>query len=390
MSNLYDAVVAACGSSPYAAFRFMTRPHLTRLDGFAANLLEDNGVQIDVRIDADENYGEITGVHIERLLVVADSAAVAFNRAVLDPLKYLYDGGFDQQVVLLIDALDEALQHQGTETILDLISNMRGLPRQIRLVLTARPETAVLSHFEHESVPHLILDAASARNIGDIEKYISQQLDQTENLRPPVFGDVPTLPRNMFIEQLAHASGGNFLYLVWLLRAIAAGTQRLDTIEDLPQRLDGIYREFLRTRTFGRNRQQWRSLYRPVLGVLAAAQAPLSVQQIVQLTGRPKQDVLDALLDVQQFLEPLYIDRDLYLLYHHTIFALFEEDLPHSAPRGTSVVSRHTSSHEGAPCECRLYVWMPGCATSQRASSTASASRNTGTSRSSCWPCCCA
>jgi hypothetical protein len=56
-----------------------------------------------------------------------------------------------------------------------------------------------------------------------------------------------------FITRVAAASESNFLHLLWLLRAIAAGTQRFDKLEALPQGLDGVYREFLCTRTVGRD-----------------------------------------------------------------------------------------------------------------------------------------
>lgn len=83
------------------------------------------------------------------------------------------------------------------------------------------------------------------------------------------------MPEASFVERVAAASLGNFLYLVWLLPAIAAGTQHFDALDALPQGLDGIYREFLRTRKTA-DEALWRRVYEPILGVLAAAQAPLT------------------------------------------------------------------------------------------------------------------
>ena len=121
-----------------------------------------------------------------------------------------------------------------------------------------------------------------------------------------------------FVERVTGASGGNFLYVVWLLPAIAAGSQRFDRLEALPQGLDGIYREFLRTRTVGESTRQWR-FYRPLLGVLAAAQEPLSEQQLTRFTGLSDQDVHDMLADSRQFLDPKAAEQGRYQFYHQSV-----------------------------------------------------------------------
>ena len=89
---------------------------VTCIDGFARGILEDQGVHVDVHINAQEKYGQIIGVQIENLLVEAPSAAIAFNRAVLDPLRRLHADGFDRQLVILVNALDEAVQQCGPES----------------------------------------------------------------------------------------------------------------------------------------------------------------------------------------------------------------------------------------------------------------------------------
>jgi hypothetical protein len=47
------------------------------------------------------------------------------------------------------------------------------------------------------------------------------------------------------------------------------------------------------------------------------------------------------------------IPVDEHGIIHLTTFAVFEEGLQHGAPYGTSLVSRHTSSQQGVPCEFR-------------------------------------
>jgi len=290
---------------------------LMHLDCFAQCLLEDQGVRVDVSINVQENYGQIIGVQIENLTSGSRSAAIAFNRTVVDPLKRLYADGFDQQLVILVDALDETVQQPGPETIADLLANARGLPPQVRFVLTSRPEDAALRHFEQLHSPYLVLDAGREENLQDVQEYIRGQLAASEALRTRLAEQ--KMQHQAFIERVTEASQGNFLYLVWLLPAVADGTQRFDALGVLPKGLDGIHREFLRTRMVGKNIGQWRDHYRPLLGVLAAAQEALTAEQLTRFTGLSAQEVDDFLLDVQQFLDPIGARQGQYRLYHQSL-----------------------------------------------------------------------
>lgn len=142
---------------------------LTRIDGFALDILEEQGVHVDVTLNIQKNYGQAIGVQIENLVGEARSAAIAFNRSVGNPLKRLYADGFDRQLVILVDALDEAAQLTGPENIVDLLANAHGLPKGVRFLLTSRPEGAALRHFERLSIPHLVLDAGREENLQDVQ-----------------------------------------------------------------------------------------------------------------------------------------------------------------------------------------------------------------------------
>jgi hypothetical protein len=295
--------------------RFLSH-QLTRIDGFARDILEEQGVRVDVTINVRENYGQIIGVQIENLVVEAPSAAIAFNRAVLDPLRRLYADGFDRPLLILVDALDEAVQQRGPETIVNLLANAQGLPKEVRFVLTSRPEGEALRHFERLNIPPLVLEAGRAENQRDVWEYVRHRLTHSDALRSRL-AEKGVEPR-VFVKRVTQASRGNFLYLFWLLRSVEEGRQRFDSLEALPEGLDGIYREFLRTRQVG-DMDRWRSTYRPLLGLLAAAQDPLTAEQLVWFTNLSMQEVYDIVLDVQQFLDPESFRRHRYQLYHQSV-----------------------------------------------------------------------
>lgn len=291
---------------------------LTRIEGFAQNILKEKNVKIDVHIsNVREVQGDVIGVKIENLLIEAENAAIAFARAVSSPLRQIYADGYDRKLVILVDALDEAVRQQGAETIVSLLENARSLPEQVRFLLTARPDADALRHFEELKLPYLQLDAGREENQKDVREYVVQRVEASDVLQTRLREQDTSV--QAFVERVATASQGNFLYLVWLLRGIAEGTQRFETLDDLPDGLDGIYREFLRTRTVGENQKNWQMRYRSLLGVLAAAQMPLTAGQLLNFSGLTQQDVNDLLFDVRQFLAPGQAEQGQYQLYHQSL-----------------------------------------------------------------------
>jgi hypothetical protein len=287
----------------------------TRIDGFAEGILEDSNIHLEARQSVQEAYGQAINVQIENLVVNAPTATVAFNRVVGNPLRRLYAGGFDSQVVTLVDALDSVVLHHGPETIVDLIANVHGLPLQARFVLTSRPESTALRHFEQSGALCLSLDTDREENLQDVRRYIRHQLETSVALQAQLARQ--RVQSHDFVERVASASQGNFLYLVWQLRAISEGVQELGTLEILPEGLDDIYRDLLRTCVVGQDIYPWRNRYRPLLGVLAAAQAPLTMEQIADFSGLGMQGVADLLIDTQQFIRQTEDDK--YSLYHRSL-----------------------------------------------------------------------
>ncbi|MFD0684596.1 hypothetical protein [Actinomadura fibrosa] len=120
-------------------------------------------------------------------------------------------------------------------------------------------------------------------------------------------------------RMVAQRAAGNFLYLrLWadgVRKAVTEGDRRrlaaLTDLAELPTGLDGIYEYFLvlvydavRLRVGTGWRTTWQEVYRPLLGVLAAAQDSLSDDQLVMLCASRDGDrrVTAALTDLAEFL----------------------------------------------------------------------------------------
>ena len=297
---------------------------LCELEGFTQEILEGHSIEIDVSQQIQGNPGEVIGIKIENLIIGARSSIEAFNRIVLSPLRGLYANGFNQSLVIVVDALDEAAQFPGQETIIDLLANLEDLPSQLRFIITSRPDNMALRHFKHLGIPYFLLDAKRDENTIDARAFIRQEVERSESITQQI--QAVELDLDVFVEQLAQASRGNFLYLVWVLAGIEARTFSLHDVGTLPTDLAGIYREYLRTRKIGNNIEQWRQTYRPVLGVLSVAQGPLTSEQVANFSALPKQGVKDILLDLGQFLQPTLYEEGQYLLYHQSVIDFLSDE----------------------------------------------------------------
>jgi hypothetical protein len=114
--------------------------------------LENIGTK-QINIQVTQTLGPLTnstapGVVINNLDVSGVmSVQEAFNLFVLNPLQAIYSNGFSQPITILVDALDEALTHEGNRTIVDLLSKLATLPPQVRFILTSRKEVRIENKF---------------------------------------------------------------------------------------------------------------------------------------------------------------------------------------------------------------------------------------------------
>ena len=306
-------------------FAYSIAQQLCKLPEYAQHILEEQNIHIDIYVQ--ENYGQIIGAQIANLVNRSSSGMLAFNRTVVEPLKALHLSGYKQQLLVLVDGLDEAIRQVGDENIIDLLTNARGLPETVRFLLTTRPDSSILDEFEMLDSYYLNLESNKVENQRDIRSYITHKLSASSSLQVEL--NKQQVEIEDFINKVVSSSNGNFLYLTSLLRSISNETQIAELIKALPSGLDGIYRDFLRTRKFGKLKDQWRDRDRPLLGLLSVAPTTLTVENFVQLSEINLQIVKDFLLDFQQFLDPQQAYLGQYRLYHQA-FADFLGN-PHHA-----------------------------------------------------------
>jgi hypothetical protein len=235
--------------------------------------------------------------------------------------------GFTKAITLLADALDESLSYEGDVTILDLLSRLDDLPAQVRFILTSRRDARVENAFLE--APGLFLSAPEyeASNQDDISGYVDWRLRHGVGLVEPVAQLSPQQQINV-TNTIVRKAEGNFLYVTFLLDALAKGQQTLDNLGGLPAGLDGLYYRSLE-RVIGLGHKHWSRDYAPLIGVLAVAQESLTQAQLQAFTGQSEGTVWECLGDLQQFIQEVQpkdehgTGQAQYRLYHQSVIDFF-------------------------------------------------------------------
>lgn len=309
---------------PIAFVHSLNQQLAHNLPDFGQHVVEQDRVRIDVDIDIGEmRGGEVHGVYIEKLIAQAKSADEAFQYLVREPLKaWAASHSSEERVVLLVDALDEAARLDRYPNIVDLIDTARDLSNTVKWVLTSRPSECL------DVLPgmRVVMLDDSAENMADVRAYVTAVLAEsavTEALEAqkaivPAFGD-----------ELVRRSGGNFLYLRYVLNSLqrdAAAGRSLKSPHQLPVGLDGVYREFLDRVLARRPRNEWRRLYRPVLGMLTVAFEALDFEQLTAPSGVSPERINDVVGELAQFLDVAPAGEATRYRIYHTSFIDFLTD----------------------------------------------------------------
>src|SRR4030095_13266831 len=214
----------------------------------------------------------------------------SFNRALYEPLKKLIEGGHvEQPIVLLVDALDEAITYSGPTNIVRLLARFQDLSPQVRILATTRREERVFAQLP--SVRSLDLFEDRPADTDDIRTYSYRQL----------VGIADVVRRMKLAHRLAEEADGVFLYAFLVfpeVRAALARGEEPETIT-LPKGLPGHYRQFL-SRELTVDSRRWFDVYQPLLGTLAVAQGDGLTRK--QLKSIVMEGLTQALLVCQQYI----------------------------------------------------------------------------------------
>lgn len=303
---------------------------------FAEALVQqsNNKTYIDVQQTAGEirDHGKQIGVNIENLTMSSVSAEDAFVLAIREPLAILASRQPDARVVILVDALDEALVYSGQTNIVTLLAQTAGLPSNVRFLLTSRQEPRVENEFLDADGLYVSAEEHNARNHNDIRHYVTAQFRTAPSLTMLQTLHSPEKAQKE-IDAIVEKADGNFRYITFLLGEMEDGRRQLSGLRGLPNGLEGLYYQSL-DRLVRQGERRWRNDYAPIFGILSVSQDALTLLQLSALTGQGENVLWDRLIELQQFVEeviPTGKEMDgeqedvesVYRLYHQSVADFF-------------------------------------------------------------------
>ncbi|MFF5081420.1 hypothetical protein ACFY36_30600 [Actinoplanes sp. NPDC000266] len=202
-----------------------------------------------------------------------------------------------EPVWIVVDGLDEAEDPVAGRNTLLL---PRRLPPHVYVLLTQRHGDYPLVTEPSTPVVDYPIAWSALTHQDDIEEYLRRQLGRPEIARACQSARPPVDPA-AFVTLLKRASQGNFTYLTFLLADIslgAADAAPLD-LDAVPHGLEGYYAQMwrrMRSIAEARGGDSWTALCRPVAGLLAAAQEPVSTAWLADLSGNDADDVRDQVI----------------------------------------------------------------------------------------------
>jgi hypothetical protein len=237
----------------------------------------------------------------------------------------------DAPVVLVVDALDEA-ETPAPGSGVNRLALPYDLPDGAYVIATIRAGVDAVLDVARQA-EDVVLDEQDPDNLADVEAYIRAFLEGHAAVmdgRLREFG----VDAGAFVEKVAGASEGNFMYLVHVLPDIAGGRIRPEDIEgrleNLPGGLDRYYERHWRTMKDG-DREAFRRRQQPVICMLAVAREPVTAAKVAEWINANDtfgpvdvDEVEDVFEDWIQFLNPEPGDPQCYRLYHASFLDFLE------------------------------------------------------------------
>ena len=311
----YFCSVAAGNLSPGVVAERLAGQLTRNVIGFADALATTLSDRVQIVASASAPGAQagviVTGLNIGVLNLGALGDEAKFDRVLREPLRKLYASGFDEPLLLIVDGLDEALVYAGANLV-QLLARLGDLPAPIRIIVTSRPDQRVLSLLRDVRRLDLVDDAPHDQD--DIRDYAFERLAELQN----------DPRRAALADTVSTAAEGYFLYAHLVLNDLVLRLPAVPelTAAQLPSGLPGLYQDFL-NRELGANMQRWFDVFRPVLGLVAVAQAGgLERAHLDQIAA---QDSYQALLACKQYLDGALPDGP-FRLFHRSFSEFLLED----------------------------------------------------------------
>ena len=220
-------------------------------------------------------------------------------------------------LVITIDALDEVEQEPG-ENLLHLPTT---LPNNVYFLLTRRPYN--LGKKRLSVSPGVLVQELDLRdekyvndNQHDIKEYIQFVINNDPDYKNELRKWIQTrsIADKTFVEEMANKSENNFMYLRYVLPAIAKGNYNDLSLKQLPDGLQEYYQNHWVRMGMETKPGQ---LMEIVLYILLEIGTPIPCEMIAGIAGVDECEVSQVLDEWVEYLKKQNVDREIcYTIYH--------------------------------------------------------------------------
>ena len=238
---------------------------------------------------------------------------------------------------MVVDGLDEAEPEPGRGRGLPL-GLPESLPDGVYVVATSRFGIDRALHAVRNPADWLQIEVEGADNLDDMRRFI-QDVTSAEggDARLVTMLHGAGVEIGWFRASVAQACAGVWIYLRYVLDEIRDGTRNPRSVGDLPGDLAGFYAEQVeRWRGAAEDesaQRQWEQVRLPLLGVLGAARAPLTVAELAGFAEVPSAEAARVFIEetARAFLSCRDDDPSgapLYALRHQSLRDLLTGNIP--------------------------------------------------------------
>jgi tetratricopeptide (TPR) repeat protein len=182
----------------------------------------------------------------------------------------------EHKLVILVDALDEAAEADGTNPLAALISGrFLELPEWIGFVVTSRPDASVLGHLQ--GFRPFAIEAGDSRNTADLQAYGEDQIG-------PLLQGVDVAERERIVRLLVEKSAGMMLYLRLVAEGLREGTLAVENLGSLEAGLPGLHGRY-HAGFEARFGEDFHDAVQPLLRLIMAAPGPMPLDLAAEVLG---------------------------------------------------------------------------------------------------------
>jgi len=258
-SILKNASKAICAISFQLALRW---------DDFRVRLLASLGIYSG---SSDTSINELANQLMQH------NASELFDKLIAEPLAGLI--WRENKLVIVIDALDEAVDDQGKNDLASLISaKFLQLPNWICFFITSRPDPSVVGYLKNFNP--FELSSSDERNSADLKTYYQSSLAPIINK-----GNLSQVELEEIEQFILEKSEGMILYLRMIVDGLKEGSINSAGLKSLQSGVGGLYASYYAAfqHRFG---VDFIENVQPLLSLVLASPGPLPVQLAAKILGK--------------------------------------------------------------------------------------------------------